>query len=538
MSHADFVHLHLHSEYSLLDAAGRLDKLVDRAHELKFAAMARTDHGVLYGAVDFYTAAREMGIKPIIGCEVYVAPGSRLEKKTTGGGGRDVYHHLVLLAQDAVGYQNLIRLVTSAHLEGYYYKPRIDKEILAQHRQGLIALSGCQASDIPEAITQDDLGRARDAIDWFKQTLGAENFYLELQNHGIDEQAKVNRHLIPWAKEFGLKCVATNDVHYVEKTHSHGHDCLICIGTQSLLSDPKRMRYVPEQFYLRSAEEMKALFAEVPEAVNNTLEVAEKCNLEFDFKTLHYPVFQPPEHFTREGYLRHLLAQGLQRRYTLRVRPEGKEFVVEGIEEPARLPTYPVASSVLPVPNSADEGGGLTRNAQPATHNRLDDPAIAEAVKVVLDRLQSELAVIEKTGFISYFLIVADFVRHGRDLGVSCVARGSAAGSLVTYLLEIANVDPIRYGLLFERFLNPERINPPDIDIDFADDRRAEVIEYVRQRYGRDSVAQIITFGTMGAKSVVRDVGRVTGLSYSQCDRLARMIPNELKMTLAKALKV
>jgi DNA polymerase-3 subunit alpha len=525
MSHADFVHLHLHTEYSLLDAACRLDKLVEKAHELKFPAMAVTDHGVLYGAVDFFQAAQEKGIKPIIGCEVYVAPGSRLEKKTSGGGGRDVYNHLVLLAQDQTGYQNLIRLVTSAHLEGYYYKPRIDKEILAQHHEGLIALSGCLASEIPEAILKDDLAKARDAIDWFRQTLGAENFYLELQNHGIQEQAKVNRHLLPWAKEFGLKCVATNDVHYVEKKHWHAHDCLICIGTQSQLADPKRMRYVQEQFYLRSADEMKALFAEVPDAAKNTLEVAEKCNVTFDFKTLHYPSFTPPEHFTREGYLRQLLAEGLQRRYTIRARAEGKDFSVEGIDDPTRLPTY-VKSEVR-----SEKGEPF---APPTSHL---DPQIASALQVVLDRLQSELAVIEKTGFISYFLIVADFVAKGREMGVDCVARGSAAGSIVTYLLGIANVDPIRYGLLFERFLNPERVNPPDIDIDFADDRRADVIEYVRQKYGRDSVAQIITFGTMGAKSVVRDVGRVMGLSYGECDRLAKMIPNELKMSLEKALK-
>ncbi|HTL30959.1 MAG TPA: DNA polymerase III subunit alpha, partial [Tepidisphaeraceae bacterium] len=525
MSHADFVHLHLHTEYSLLDAICRLDKLVGKAHELKFHSMAITDHGVLYGAVDFYKAAQEKGIKPIIGCEVYVAPGSRLEKKTSGGGGRDVYNHLVLLAQDQTGYQNLVKLATAAHLEGYYYKPRIDKEILAQYSEGLIALSGCLASEVPEAILKDDLTKARDAIDWFKQTLGAENFYLELQNHGIPEQAKVNKFLIPWAREFGLKCVATNDVHYIERKHWHAHDCLICIGTQAQLADPKRMRYVQEQFYLRSAEEMKALFSEVPDAVQNTLEVAEKCNVTFDFKTLHYPAFTPPEMFSREGYLRHLLAEGLQRRYTISARAEGSEFIVEAIQDPTRLPTY-----------VKFEGGSM--NEEPfAPHASRFDPQVASAIQVVIDRLQSELAVIEKTGFISYFLICADFIRHGRDLGISCVARGSAAGSLVTYLLEIANVDPIRYGLLFERFLNPERVNPPDIDIDFADDRRSDVIEYVRQKYGRDSVAQIITFGTMGAKSVIRDVGRVMGLSYGECDRLAKMIPNELKMSLEKALK-
>jgi len=516
MSHADFVHLHLHTEYSLLDGACRLDRLMEKAHELKMPALALTDHGVLYGAIDFYQAARAKGIKPIIGCEVYVAPGSRLEKKTTSGG-RDVYHHLVLLAKDETGYKNLIQLVTDAHLQGYYYKPRIDKETLTKHKEGLIALSGCLASEIPDLIQKDEPARARAAIDWFKQTLGAENFYLELQNHGLTEQAKVNRLLIPWAKEFGLKLVATNDVHYLEKKHSHAHDCLICIGTQTTLNDTKRMHYPMEQFYLRSAEEMKALFAEVPDAVQNTLEVAEKCNVEIEFNKLHFPIFDPPEHFTREGYLRQLLAEGLQRRYGLHARVEGKEFIVERIEDAIRLPGFHAS----PNASTAD----------------LADPAVAAAVKTVIDRLQLELRVIEKTDFISYFLIVGDFVRFGRNKGISCVARGSAAGSIVTYLLEISNVDPIRYALLFERFLNPERVNPPDIDIDFADDRRADVIEYVRGKYGRDSVAQIITFGTMGAKSVVRDLARVNGLNYGDGDRLAKMIPNELKMDLAKALK-
>src|SRR5947209_8564128 len=272
MSHADFVHLHLHTEYSLLDGGCRLDRLMEKAHELEYPALAVTDHGVLFGAIDFYKTAQEKGIKPIVGCEVYVAPGSRLEKKTTSGG-RDVYHHLVLLAKDETGYKNLIRLATAAHLEGYYYKPRIDKELLAAHKEGLMALSGCLASEIPEWIQKDQLPKARETIDWFKQTFGPENFYLELQNHGIPEQAKVNRSLIPWAKEFGLKLVATNDVHYVEQTHSHAHDSLICIGTQTLLSDTKRMKYVEQQFYLRSAEEMKARFAEAPEAVQNTLEI-------------------------------------------------------------------------------------------------------------------------------------------------------------------------------------------------------------------------------------------------------------------------
>ena len=520
MSHAEFVHLHVHTEYSLLDGACRLDRLMAKARELKFPALAVTDHGVLYGAIDFYRAARDHGIKPIIGCEVYVAPGSRLEKKASIGK-RDVYSHLLLLAKDETGYRNLIQLVTAAHLDGYYYKPRIDKELLAVHREGIVGLSGCLASEIPELIQGDQLARAREAIDWFKQTLGPENFFLELQNHGLPEQAKVNRQLIPWAKEFGLKLVATNDVHYVEKSHAHAHDCLICIGTQSLLSDEKRMRYAEEQFYLRSAEEMTQLFAEVPEAAKNTLEVAAMCNVEIQFGTLHFPTFTPPEHFSREGYLRQLLEEGLERRYGIHARAEGNQFIVERVEDPTRLPTF--------------QSGGAKPTTNPAAGWNQDE--VAQAVRGILDRLELELGVIEKTGFISYFLIVGDVVRYGRSIGVSCVARGSAAGSIVTYLLEISNVDPIRYGLLFERFLNPERVNPPDIDIDFADDRRADVIEYVRQKYGQDCVAQIITFGTMGAKSVVRDVGRVMGMSYGECDRLAKMIPNDLKMDLEKALK-
>jgi DNA polymerase-3 subunit alpha len=569
MSHADFVHLHLHTEYSLLDGACRLDKLIDKAHELKFPALAITDHGAMHGVIEFYQAARAKGIKPIIGCEVYVAPGSRLEKKQ-GSGTRDIYHHLGLLAKDETGYKNLVKLVTDAHIAGYYYKPRIDKEIFARHSEGLIALSGCLASELSDLIMKDQIAKAKDTVDFFKQTLGAENYFLELQNHGIPEQAKVNKQLLQFAKEFGLKLVATNDVHYIEKGHSHAHDCLVCIGTQDLLSNPKRMGagYVPEQFYLRSAEEMKARFAEVPEAVLNTLEVAEKCNLEIKFGGNKYPVFHPPEHFTREGYLRQQLAEGLFRRYTLHAKAEGNEFVITGIDDPKRLPALdasppltpalspgeiekrsPLSGEATAVSGSADAqktGGAQLLSPLPAEEGQGErergielhkQPAVAKAIQVVIDRLQLELGVIEKTGFISYFLIVADFIRHGREKGISCVARGSAAGSLVTYLLEIANVDPIRYALLFERFLNPERVNPPDIDIDFADDRRADVIEYVREKYGKDAVAQIITFGTMGAKSVVRDVGRVMGLSYGDCDRLAKLIPAELKMTLAKALK-
>jgi DNA polymerase III subunit alpha len=526
MAQAEFVHLHLHTEYSLLDGACRLDRLMDRAVELGFPALAITDHGVLYGAIDFYQAAKERGIRPILGCEVYVAPGSRLERKAAGGGsGKEVYHHLLLLAKDMAGYRNLVKLVTAAHLEGYYYKPRIDKALLETHRDGLIALSGCLASEVPDLIVRDQLDRARDTVDWFRQVLGPENYYLELQNHGIPEQTKVNRQLVAWAREFGLKLVATNDVHYVRREHWQAHDCLICIGTQSQLSDTKRMRYQPEQFYLRSAEEMQALFTETPEAVRHTLEIAERCRLELEFGRLHYPVFHPPPSVTREEYLRQLLAEGLERRYGLRTRVSGRGFRVEHVSDPDRLPTCRPES---PPPASQ----ARTRPAAAST-----EPQVESAVRALLDRLELELEVIEKTGFVSYFLIVGDFVRHGRSKGIQCVARGSAAGSIVTYLLDISNVDPLRHGLLFERFLNPERVNPPDIDIDFADDRRADVIEYVREKYGRDCVAQIITFGTMGAKSVVRDVARVMGLSFGDGDRLAKMIPNELKMTLEKALQ-
>ncbi|MDP6306708.1 MAG: DNA polymerase III subunit alpha [Verrucomicrobiota bacterium] len=519
MPKSEFVHLHCHTEFSLLDGACRVDRLIDKASELGFSSLAITDHGAMFGAINFYRAARAKDIKPIIGCEVYVAPGSRHEKKS-GARGKEAYYHLVLLARDEAGYHNLVRLATAAQLEGYYYKPRIDKELLAQHSEGLICLSGCLASEIPRLIMAEEFDKARDQIDWFKQTFGPENYYLELHNHGIAEQAKVNRHLIPWAADMGLKLVATNDVHYVEKGDSHAHDSLICIGTQALLSDTNRMRYVQEQFYLRSAEEMAALFAEVPDAVRNSMEIAAKCNVEIEFGKLNYPVFNPPEGYTREGYLRQFLANGFEERYGMQVRLDGDMFVAESLEKADQLPNY---SS----PGDADRELKLG----------LDDPAVAKAVGELIDRVDYELDIMQQMGYISYFLIVGDFVRYGREQGITCVARGSAAGSLVAYLLEISNVDPLRYGLIFERFLNPERVSPPDIDIDFADDRREEVIEYVREKYGRDSVAQIITFGTMGAKSVIRDVGRVMGLSYGEADRLAKLVPAELKITLKNAIR-
>ena len=519
MPKPEFVHLHCHTEFSLLDGACRVDRLIDKASDLGFGSLAITDHGAMFGAINFYRAARARDIKPIIGCEVYVAPGSRHEKKS-GARGKEAYYHLVLLAKDEAGYQNLVRLATTAQLEGYYYKPRIDKELLAQHSEGLICLSGCLASEIPRLIMAEEFDRARDQIDWFKQTFGVENYYLELHNHGIADQAKVNRQLIPWAADMGLKLVATNDVHYVEKSDSHAHDSLICIGTQALLSDTNRMRYVQEQFYLRTPEEIAALFAEVPDAVRNSMEIAAKCNVEIEFGKLNYPVFHPPEGHTREGYLRKFLAEGFTDRYGIQVRVDGDKFVVESLADAGQLPNY-----------------SPPEDADPEAKPGLDDPAVAKAVGELIERVDYELGIMQQMGYISYFLIVGDFVRYGHEQGIACVARGSAAGSLVAYLLEISNVDPLQYGLIFERFLNPERVSPPDIDIDFADDRREEVIEYVREKYGRDSVAQIITFGTMGAKSVIRDVARVMGLSYGEGDRLAKMVPTELKITLKNALR-
>ncbi|MGB9602174.1 MAG: PHP domain-containing protein, partial [Limisphaerales bacterium] len=393
MKYSDFVHLHLHTEYSLLDGACRLDRLVEKGRQLGFPAMAITDHGVLYGAIDFYKAAREKGIKPIIGCEMYVAPGSRFEKKTAAGG-RDIYYHLVVLAKDHIGYKNLIKLSTKAHLEGYYYKPRIDKELLQEHKEGLIILSGCLASEIPTLILEGQIEQAKGVIDWFKQVFGPENFFLELQNHSGEEDAKVNRELIRLAKDFGLKVVATNDVHYIEKSHSHAHDCLVCIGTQTTLNDPNRLSlsYAPGQYHLRSADEMKELFSEIPEAITNTLLVAEMCNLELEFGKLHYPSFKAPQPYNNIEYLYKLVCDGLAKRYGLHTNVENNRFIPISIQDARRLPTYK--------PEDGSAGSVNDLNSKP----------VAEAVDVVLKRLEQELKIIARTGFVEYFLIVSDFV--------------------------------------------------------------------------------------------------------------------------------
>ena len=484
MKHSDFVHLHLHTEYSLLDGACRISDVVDKAHACKMPAVAMTDHGNMFGAIEFYKTAQDKGLKPIIGCETYLAPGSRLDKKA--GNARDAAFHLVLLAKDDTGYKNLVKLLSTAHLEGFYYKPRIDKEILAQHSKGLIGLTACLKGEIPSKIRQGQMDLAKTTLDEYRQIFEPGDFYLELQDHGIEDQRTVNRTLIQWAKEFQLPMVATNDVHYVEREHWEAHDCLICLQTGSFLSDEKRMRYKAEQFYLRTPDEMHALFAEVPEALQNTMAVAEKCNLVLEFGKLRFPIYEPPQGFTRQQYLRHLCEEGLRERY--------------GID-----------------------------------WNKPKNPQEQQ----IVDRVEFELKIMEKTGFVSYFLIVWDFVHFARSHNIPVgPGRGSAAGSVVAYILKITDIDPLRYNLLFERFLNPERISPPDIDMDFCYNRRPEVIDYVRKKYGDDHVAQIITFGTLGAKMVVRDVGRVLGMPYNECDRIAKMIPPDIGMTLHKALEI
>lgn len=472
-----FVHLHVHTNYSLLDGAVRIKELMKRAVDLGMPAVAMTDHGVLYGAVEFYQAAKAAGIKPIIGCEIYLAQGSMHDKKSSSA--RDASSHFTLLAKNDVGYHNLVKLVSLAHLEGFYYKPRIDKELLAKHADGLIGLSGCLKGEINLAIQADQQDLARKSTAEFRDILGPESFYLELHNHGIEAQRKCNAFLTKLANEFGLGLVAANDVHFLERAHHEAHDVMICIGTGSNVADEKRMHYVPE-LYFKSPEEMRALFADQPEALRNTLLIADQCNLEMEFGKSKYPDYQPPEGKTRVGYLHELCEKGFRKRY----------------------------------------GERAGENAE------------------LRERLEYELGVLEKMGFVSYFLIVWDFINYAREHGIPVgPGRGSAAGSMVAYVLGITDIDPIRFGLIFERFLNPERVSPPDIDVDFCMTRRGEVIDYVRRKYGERAVSQIVTFGTLGAKSVVRDVGRVMGLGYSEGDRIAKLIPNELNITLNEAAK-
>jgi len=472
-----FVHLHLHTEYSFLDGAVRMKELMKKAAEFEMPAVAITDHGNLHGAIEFYQAATKAGIKPIIGCETYMAPGSIKDRPNNQ---RDAAYHFTLLAKDETGYRNLVKLISTAHLDGFHYKPRIDKELLAAHSAGLIGLSGCLKGEINMAIQSDNLAKARQSVAEFRDIFGTENFFLEMHEHGIEAQHKCNQTLPRLGQEFGLGLVAANDVHFLERSHHETHDVMVCIGTGKMVADERRMRYTPE-LYFKSADEMRALFPDHPAAISNTLEIADRINLTLEFGVSKYPEYPMPEGKTREAYLRELCYKGLDDRF--------------------------------------GERAGT-------------DP---ELVK----RLDYELGVLEKAGFVSYLLIVWDFIHFAKQRGIPVgPGRGSAAGSLAAYVLGITDIDPLQYGLIFERFLNPERVSPPDIDVDFCKDRRGEVLEYVRQKYGDRRVSQIVTFNKMNAKSAVRDVGRVIGLSYGEADRLARMIPTgpgALNITLTES---
>ncbi len=474
--HSDFVHLHCHTQYSLLDAASKIPTLMKRAKELQFPALAMTDHGNLFGAIEFYEEAIKQGIKPIIGIEAYIAPGSRFDKQAHGI--KEASFHLTILARNEAGYRNLMKLTSIGFLEGFYYRPRIDKEVLQKHSEGLIGLSGCMKGEVPYFLWNERPDEAKRAIKEFVDIFGKENFCLELSDQGLEPQRKVIRAYQDLSKEFGLKRVATNDCHYISQKDAGAHDALICIGTGSTLDEPNRMRYQGDQYYVKSSEEMHELFKEIPEALKATLEVAERCNLELAFNQTHLPRFEPPQGKTKENYVEELCFTLLKSRL----------------------------------------GGSI--------------PAEYET------RLRYELTLINKMGFTSYFLIVWDFIRYAKEKGIPVgPGRGSAAGSLVAFSLGITDMDPITHGLLFERFLNPERISMPDIDIDFCYERRDEVIDYVRKKYGADNVAQIITFGTMAARGVIRDVGRVMGISYPEVDRLAKLIPMELNVTIEQALE-
>jgi DNA polymerase III subunit alpha len=476
VQHAEFVHLHVHSEYSLLDGAAQLEKLVAKAKALRFPAIALTDHGNLFGAVDFYLAAQKAGVKPIVGCELYIAPGSRTERGSQDGGYEGA-NHLTVLVRDLTGYQNLIKLVSKAYLEGFYYKPRVDKELLAQHAEGLLVLSGCLNSEVSRAISAGDLEKARQTAGWYREVFGKDHYFMEIQAHGLAEQVKVTAETLAIAKAIGAPIAGTNDSHYLDAGHARAHEALLCIQTGSGMSDPNRWRFSSEEFYVKSAEEMARVFADIPEACRSTLAVAERCNLTLDFGRFHLPRYVVPAGHTLETYLEEQTREGLKRRY---------------------------------------------------------GPSPGDAIEA---RLAHELSVIEKMGFAGYFLVVWDFIHYARTQGIAVgPGRGSSAGSLVAYCLGITNVDPMRYGLLFERFLNPERVSMPDMDIDFADDRRDEVIRYVADKYGRDRVAHIITFGTLGAKAAIRDVGRVLGMSYADVDRIAKLVPGfPLNITLDDA---
>ncbi|WP_105618321.1 DNA polymerase III subunit alpha [Vallitalea okinawensis] len=469
-----FTHLHVHTEYSLLDGSSKIKELVKETKKMGMDAIAITDHGVMFGVIDFYKTCLNEGVKPIIGCEVYVAPGSRFDKNSADG----IYYHLVLLAENQTGYQNLMRMVSAGFTEGFYYKPRIDMELLEKYNEGIIATSACLAGPVARRILRNSYEEAKEAALKLNEIFGQDNFYLELQDHGMDQQKRVNQELVRMSKETGIPLIASNDIHYTYEDDQRAHDILLCIQTNKKVDDDDRLRYEGGQFYLKSPEEMRELFPYAPEAIENTAKIAERCNVSFTFHELKLPKFEVPEGYTASAYLRELCFKGLEMRY---------------------------------------------------------DP-VTEEQKL---RLEYELSVIEQMGYVDYFLIVWDFIRFGREHDIMVgPGRGSAAGSIVSYCLQITNIDPLRYSLIFERFLNPERVSMPDIDIDFCYERRSEVIDYVVEKYGEDHVAQIITFGTMAARACIRDVGRALNMMYADVDKIAKMIPTALGITIDKALKI
>jgi DNA polymerase-3 subunit alpha len=475
MADSQFVHLHVHTQYSLLDGACRVDELVKKAADFGMPALGMTDHGNMFGAIHFYKACQKAKIKPIIGCEAYITPTSRFEKKSDQ---KSIYH-LTLLAASHEGYANLMKLVSASYLEGFYYKPRIDKEILAKHVKGLIGTSGCLKGEVAGYLLRGNFEAALKSASQYSQIFARGHYYIELMDHGIMEQKKVNEELVKIAKQLNLPLLASNDVHYIEQGQAMAHETLLCIQTQTTLSDPNRMRFTTDQFYFKEPEAMKTIFAWAPESISNTLLIAEQCNLKLDFNQYHLPRYEAPEGTSAQAYLLALCEKGMLRRF-----PAGVD-------------------------------GAIRR------------------------RLEHELKTIGDMGFSSYFLIVWDFINHAKSIGVPVgPGRGSAAGSLVSYLLGITDLDPIKYGLLFERFMNPGRKSMPDIDIDFCYERRGEIIDYVTKKYGSDNVAQIITFGSMQAKAAVRDVGRAMGMSYPDVDRIAKLIPNEIGITIEQALNV
>lgn len=477
-----FAHLHLHTGYSLLDGATRIPDIMDYALETGMPAAAITDHGVMYGIIDFYQQAKKKGVKPILGCECYITA----DRHSRGESGRMPINHLVLLAESDEGYANLVRLVSHAHLEGFYYKPRIDRELLKQYSKGLIGLSACLQGEVAQRITGNDIEAAKTAVMDYSEIFGKNNFFLEIQDHGIPEQRKVNKILKDVTASTGVPLVATNDVHYLKKEHAEAHEVLLCLQTQAVMSDPNRMRYSTHEFYMKSGKEMEAIFKDFPGSIDLTLEIADRCNAEIEFGKLHFPTFHLPKGTEQKDYLKQLSYEGMKHRY--------------GLKDPKK-------------PKNDKE-------------------------KEILARFEHEISVIDKAGFINYFLVVWDFVHFAHKQGIPVgPGRGSGGGSVVAYLLGITSIDPLRYSLIFERFLNPERVSPPDFDIDFCQARRGEVIQYVKEKYGREQCAQIVTFGTLGSKTVIRDIGRVLELPYSYCDRLSKMIPDDPKIKLEDALK-